>query len=115
MFYQLEDFRMDLRKTLTPDSGVWVTSGYSTCAPRMGTVTAVKGCFSPPFAAPDELLEMEFIANNHTVGWIRVRKEKMIVGFCIQVVNGSRTESFVGEHIIGGLKKKCCLFLSKAN
>lgn len=67
MFYQLEDFRMDLRKTLTPDSGVWVTSGYSTCAPRMGTVTAVKGCFSPPFAAPDELLEMEFIANNHTV------------------------------------------------
>lgn len=67
MCYKLEDFRMDLRKTLTPENGIWVTSGYSTCMPEMGTVMGVKGCFSPPFAAPDLSLAVHITANGRDV------------------------------------------------
>jgi hypothetical protein len=61
------DFSMDLKKCLTPDGDIWVTSGYSVCAPKMGTAVRARACFSPPFAAPDTALAVDFTANGHLV------------------------------------------------
>ncbi|MDR2751308.1 MAG: hypothetical protein LBC41_11660 [Clostridiales bacterium] len=67
MPFDLETFSIDLRKTLTPPTGIWASSGYSVCAPLMGTAAGVRGLFSPPFAAPDICLEILFTANGHPV------------------------------------------------
>lgn len=67
MGYKIEDFKLDLRKSVSPPNHIWVNSGYSTCAPLPNTVIGVKGCFSPPFAAKDTTLMFEITANNHTI------------------------------------------------
>lgn len=67
MSYKLDDFKMDLKKCLTPPNHIWAVSGYSVSSPKMGTVAAVCGCFSPPFAAPDVFFGVEFNANGHLI------------------------------------------------
>lgn len=67
MGYRIDDFKLDLRKSVTPSNQIWVNSGYSTCSPTPDTVMGVKGCFSPPFAASDTSLAIAIEADNHLI------------------------------------------------
>lgn len=67
MDYTTNDFRLDLRKCTAPPGYIWVNSGYSTCAPKIDTVTGIKGCFSPPFAAGDTELTFMLESNHHLI------------------------------------------------
>lgn len=67
MSYHCTDFAVDMRKCTSPDNYIWVNSGYSTCAPLKDTVSGVKGCFSPPFAAKDTKLSFVFEVNGHPI------------------------------------------------
>ena len=67
MSYVSEGFKMDLRKTFTLKKDIWSFSGYSVCAPEMGTVCGVNGFFSPPFSAPDTGFGIAFTVNGHSV------------------------------------------------
>lgn len=67
MSYQIDDFKLDLRKSVAPPNYIWVNSGFSTCAPLNDTVMGVKGCFSPPFAAKDTAIMFELEANGHLI------------------------------------------------
>ncbi len=67
MSYKIDDFKLDLRKSVAPPHYIWVNSGFSTCAPLNGTVMGVEGCFSPPFAAKDTALMFEIEANSHLI------------------------------------------------
>lgn len=67
MGYCIEDFSLDLRKSVAPPNHIWVSSGSSTCAPLAETVMGVRGCFSPPFAAPDIGLSVGLNLNGHPV------------------------------------------------
>jgi hypothetical protein len=59
----LEKYAFDLRKSVAPANHIGVTSLYSVTAPQYGTVTGVKGFFSPPYAASELLLNLQFTAD----------------------------------------------------
>ena len=65
--YNIDSFRLDLRKTTAPDNYIWTASGFGTCAPMRNTVAGVAGIFSPPIAAGDLALALTFVANGHAV------------------------------------------------
>ncbi|QUL53836.1 hypothetical protein KDC22_26370 [Paenibacillus tritici] len=65
--YTLEQFAFDLRKSLAPAGHTWVCSGYSTAAPLERTVSGVRGCFSPPFAAKELEVKILITADKHAV------------------------------------------------
>lgn len=67
MGYKMDEFKLDLRKSVAPPNHIWVNSGYSTCAPLPNTVMGVEGCFSPPFAAKNTILTFEIEANHHII------------------------------------------------
>lgn len=67
MLFEPDDFKMSLKKTLTPPNHIWAASGSTVCAPQEGTVTGVKGCFSPPIAAPDTRFGLVFSVDGHPV------------------------------------------------
>ena len=62
-----EDFAIDLASLTTHPDHLWVGSGATTAHPVLGTVMAVRGLFSPPFAAPDLLLDVTLEVDGHTV------------------------------------------------
>lgn len=67
MSYQLNEFAFDLRASVAPSNHIWVCSGYSTAAPLANTVAGVSGLFSPPFAAQDVQVLLQFEADGHPV------------------------------------------------
>ncbi|MEI6035167.1 MAG: hypothetical protein WCS65_12930 [Verrucomicrobiae bacterium] len=62
-----EDFAIDLASLTTHPDHLWVGSGSATAHPVPGTVMAVRGFFSPPYAAPDLLLDVTLAADGHMV------------------------------------------------
>ena len=67
MAYQAKDFAMDLRACVMPAKYIWVSSGSGVCAPQENTVCGVRGCFAPPFAAPDLALSLRIFADGHEI------------------------------------------------
>jgi hypothetical protein len=63
----LEKYAFDLRKSVAPPNHIGVTSLYSVTAPEYGTVTGVKGFFSPPYAASELFLQLQFMADGMPV------------------------------------------------
>lgn len=59
----LEKYAFDLRKSVAPPNHIGVSSLYSVTAPQNGTVTGVKGFYSPPYAAGDLLLNLKLAAD----------------------------------------------------
>lgn len=64
---KLERYSMDLRHSVAPPNHIGITSLYSVTAPLDGTVTGVKGFFSPPFAAGELKLQLDFRADGRSV------------------------------------------------
>ncbi|KRF03692.1 hypothetical protein ASG89_02730 [Paenibacillus sp. Soil766] len=63
----LDKYAFDLRKSVAPPGHIGVTSLYSVTAPQYGTVTGVKGFFSPPYAASELLMQLQFTADGMPV------------------------------------------------
>ncbi|MBB6729479.1 MGH1-like glycoside hydrolase domain-containing protein [Cohnella zeiphila] len=59
----LDLYALDLRRSTAPANHIGVTSLYSVTAPLHGTVSGVKGCFSPPYAAGELQLRLDFAAD----------------------------------------------------
>jgi hypothetical protein len=64
---RLECYSLDLRKSVAPPNHIGVSSLYSVTSPLDGTVMGVKGCFSPPYAAGEMLLQLQLLADGHLV------------------------------------------------
>lgn len=59
----MDKYKLDLRRSTAPPNHIAVTSLYSVTAPAHGTVTGVKGCYSPPYAAGGLQLRLDFLAD----------------------------------------------------
>lgn len=64
---RLERYGFDLRRSVAPPNHIGVTSLYSVTAPLHGTVTGVKGMFSPPYAAGELKLQLRFTADGRAI------------------------------------------------
>ncbi len=58
--FSLQDFNLELNALTSEPQHVWVNSGYSTVQPEFNTVMGVGEFYSPPFAAKDLRLQIEF-------------------------------------------------------
>jgi len=58
--YTLQDFSLSLNALTSEPQHVWVNSGYTTVQPEFNTVMGVGEFYSPPFAAKDLRLQIEF-------------------------------------------------------
>ncbi|NBD26282.1 MGH1-like glycoside hydrolase domain-containing protein [Paenibacillus glycinis] len=63
----LDNYALDLRKSTAPPNHIAVSSLYSVTAPQYGTVTGVKGCYSPPYAAGELQFGLDLVADGHKV------------------------------------------------
>ncbi len=64
---QLDDFNFDLASHVGPPNHMAVCSGWSTIAPRHGTVCGVTRLFAPPFVAADLSLSLRFEIDGHLI------------------------------------------------
>lgn len=60
-------FAFDIRKSLAPADHIWISSGFSTTAPKRRTVMGVLGCYAPPFSARDLQLQVALTADGHLI------------------------------------------------
>ena len=67
MINKMERYSLDLRKSVAPPNHIGVTSLYSVTSPLDGTVTGVNGIFSPPYAAGELRLQLQFTADGRPI------------------------------------------------